>query len=73
MFAIREEVYMRLDHAISQSYTCEQLDRANCMITLIYKMRNCGRIGWTPEDRNLTAGYTVLKHSMCVMFLNKSV
>ncbi|MBS0626884.1 MAG: hypothetical protein JSS09_01585 [Verrucomicrobia bacterium] len=50
-----------------------QLDRSNCTTTLLYKMRNCGRIGFTPEDRNLTAGYPVLKHSMCVMFLNKSL
>ena len=50
-----------------------QLDRSSCAATLLYKIRNCGRIGWTPEDRNLTAGYAVLKHSMCVMFLNKSV
>lgn len=50
-----------------------QLDRSNCAATLLYKIRNFGRIGWTPEDRNLTAGYAVLKHSMCVMFLNKSL
>src|SRR5690348_693453 len=49
------------------------LDRSNCATLLLYKIRNCGRIFWTPEDRDLTARYPVLKHSMWVMFLTKSV
>lgn len=49
-------------------------DRASCgLSTLTYKIRNCSQMCWVPSDRRLTAGYGVLNHSMCVMFLNKSI
>ena len=51
----------------------KKLDKYNCWLSITYKIRNCTRIGWTPEDFELTHGYYVLKHSMCIMVLDKSV
>ncbi|NGX34066.1 MAG: hypothetical protein K1060chlam1_00413 [Candidatus Anoxychlamydiales bacterium] len=50
-----------------------QLDKYSCCSTLIYKIRNFTRIGWTPEDFNLTAGYPCLRHSMPLIALKKEL
>jgi hypothetical protein len=49
----------------------KKLDRTNCMLTLPYKIRNCVRMAWTPQDDRLTGGYLALKHGTCVLFLEK--
>lgn len=45
---------------------------ANCSAT-IYKIRNIGRIAYTPEDFKITMGYPCLKHSMPLLWLKKDL
>lgn len=64
---LKEKVFIPLRERV------KELDVSNCIASLAYKIRNSARLGFTPTDRNLTEGYLVLKHSMCVMYLDKSL
>ncbi len=47
-----------------------KLEINDCSALLFYTLRNIVRISYTPDCPHLSHGYAVLKHSMCLSFLD---